>query len=41
MPACLEANRRYQADYRDGQRGTHGARLGPYKITTARPDSRR
>jgi hypothetical protein len=40
-PLCVEANRRYQADYRDGLRGKHDARLGPYRIDADAPTSRR
>ena len=29
---CVEANARYQRDYRNGQRGTHDNRQGPYRI---------
>lgn len=31
---CRAANARYQRDYRDGTRGTHDRRLGPYRIDT-------
>jgi hypothetical protein len=30
---CKAANAHYQRDYRDGTRGTHNARRGPYRIT--------
>lgn len=39
-PLCVEANRRYQADYRDGLRGTHDNRAGPYRIDADRTPRR-
>lgn len=31
-PQCKAANASYQRDYRNGTRGTHAHRLGPYRL---------
>jgi len=35
-PDCCDANRLYQRAYRDGLRGTHDNRLGPFRVIYTR-----